>query len=1090
MATTTTITKMLLRRGNDSDRKNTILASGEPGFTLDTKRLWIGDGQTPGGYPALSAAEEFFTYDDGVNPCVLRVNIGAYESMGSNTQSLSQILASTASGPDSQESYFHPTDRDIKTSHDINLVGTSRAGGKAYMTSSSDLHIRAANTSSSQLILGASSGQLQSGTDTPPYIQVENDGQGGAVRIKCKNFQVTSDTTSWADAEHTLFEDPTIDINVQKSIGGQISAPGNTGQSSHSTGIHFAHNNFLSAGNIKIGEGGNAGEDSICLTPPEYKNAWASDINNVRDVPGKSTATGAFQFGDKTYSYDFNGTIYSPNNGNMGFSPTKPIVFKSVRPHQYSGNAHVVLESGLIVYGNDAGNDLNAYRINQSLDTRADATFKSVTIVDENGAPSSIDVSSGGTGSTSFTKNGVITTLGNSDASGPLVSTTLNAGEFLGGSTGGVKKVTLTASTNSGLQINTTASTGNMTIENTFMPSYVDLSNVDDHFQKYKFVSADNGTHNTWQTDRGNGELALRGDANWTTSTLIEQGNKATVIFGHGYLGDWTSFTEAGAHSDPLKRIIGQKAGATGVSSGISIPGRVISSLTVDTRGHVTDAEVTDHDTRYAMLSPTGGVDIANVTPATEPNSVNMSSTYNVNAAGAVTGTHDGHVIQSVTLSAYGTVGDYVKKDLTTMFATIKGVDTKIAAAVNSIPTSDQYLQLSADTGTQNFSSSSSAIINFSNRPLQFQHGTSMKYVLDTTSAGLKVKKISGNGKFSIGDSYATVDADEFSGASNPTVIGGLRLKRHATGATYTELRYTGGTKNIWYSHGGSSEFLSDQIVINTSAVNTFMPVTFTEFEATHTARHGTGRLAHRIRKDNGTEFAYNPSTGRLKAGSYEGDISATTGINDNTQTELNGLQTAINNVSSSITLPTDFVSKANGGTFGGSVSIDGHFGLRDSLGNAVVCTGTLQNGAGNFTIRTGAVGATSGNYTNLLILEKGTGDLDVMGDVVAFSSFSDKNLKKDITTLDGTDSLNKVLQLRGVSFKWKDKSLHDKGQQIGLIAQDVEKVVPEVIDEKTRIDDDDTLYKRVDYDKLVPLLIESIKELSAKVEKLESQLK
>ena len=51
MATTTTITKILFRRGNDADRVKTILASGEPGFALDTGRIFIGDGATPGGLP-------------------------------------------------------------------------------------------------------------------------------------------------------------------------------------------------------------------------------------------------------------------------------------------------------------------------------------------------------------------------------------------------------------------------------------------------------------------------------------------------------------------------------------------------------------------------------------------------------------------------------------------------------------------------------------------------------------------------------------------------------------------------------------------------------------------------------------------------------------------------------------------------------------------------------------------------------------------------------------------------------------------------------------------------------------------------------
>ena len=64
MATTTTITKLLFRRGNDADRIQTILASGEPGFALDTGRVWIGDGATPGGIPVIAAADHHLNYVD------------------------------------------------------------------------------------------------------------------------------------------------------------------------------------------------------------------------------------------------------------------------------------------------------------------------------------------------------------------------------------------------------------------------------------------------------------------------------------------------------------------------------------------------------------------------------------------------------------------------------------------------------------------------------------------------------------------------------------------------------------------------------------------------------------------------------------------------------------------------------------------------------------------------------------------------------------------------------------------------------------------------------------------------------------------
>lgn len=79
----------------------------------------------------------------------------------------------------------------------------------------------------------------------------------------------------------------------------------------------------------------------------------------------------------------------------------------------------------------------------------------------------------------------------------------------------------------------------------------------------------------------------------------------------------------------------------------------------------------------------------------------------------------------------------------------------------------------------------------------------------------------------------------------------------------------------------------------------------------------------------------------------------------------------------------------------------------------------------------------------------------------------SDKRLKKNIKTLN--NSLEKITSLRGVNFEWKDK----EGNQIGLIAQEVEKVFPEFVS----IGPDNNM-KGIDYSSLVAPLIEAVKEL------------
>ena len=110
--------------------------------------------------------------------------------------------------------------------------------------------------------------------------------------------------------------------------------------------------------------------------------------------------------------------------------------------------------------------------------------------------------------------------------------------------------------------------------------------------------------------------------------------------------------------------------------------------------------------------------------------------------------------------------------------------------------------------------------------------------------------------------------------------------------------------------------------------------------------------------------------------------------------------------------------------------------------------------------------------------------------DVVAYYSFSDERLKENITTLDSSACLDTVCGLQAVEYEWKDSSSKYSGPQIGLIAQQVEAVEPRVVKHEQRGLEDETIYKQVEYDKLVPMLIESIKVLKERVEYLESQIK
>ncbi len=86
---------------------------------------------------------------------------------------------------------------------------------------------------------------------------------------------------------------------------------------------------------------------------------------------------------------------------------------------------------------------------------------------------------------------------------------------------------------------------------------------------------------------------------------------------------------------------------------------------------------------------------------------------------------------------------------------------------------------------------------------------------------------------------------------------------------------------------------------------------------------------------------------------------------------------------------------------------------------------------------------------------------------------FSDQSLKTSVESLNG--STEQVLKLQGAKFTWKK----DGREDIGLIAQNVQEVYPQLVHEKEGL-------LTVDYEKLVAPLIESVRELNARIEVLE----
>lgn len=151
--------------------------------------------------------------------------------------------------------------------------------------------------------------------------------------------------------------------------------------------------------------------------------------------------------------------------------------------------------------------------------------------------------------------------------------------------------------------------------------------------------------------------------------------------------------------------------------------------------------------------------------------------------------------------------------------------------------------------------------------------------------------------------------------------------------------------------------------------------------------------------------------------------------------------------------------------------------GITVTAGGITVTAGGANIG-GNFSATgTGSFGSTltvSSNGANITGDVLVTGNLRATQDIVAFHT-SDRQLKNNITPI--TSALEKVNKISGVSFDWnEEKQSTFTGRDIGVVAQEIEEVLPEIV---TMRDDG---FKAVRYEKIIPLLIEAIKELNKKV--------
>ena len=151
---------------------------------------------------------------------------------------------------------------------------------------------------------------------------------------------------------------------------------------------------------------------------------------------------------------------------------------------------------------------------------------------------------------------------------------------------------------------------------------------------------------------------------------------------------------------------------------------------------------------------------------------------------------------------------------------------------------------------------------------------------------------------------------------------------------------------------------------------------------------------------------------------------------------------------------------------------------------------------AGNATITVGGPRTTSlfvqtGSFYNTTTNIGISGSLVVTGDVDgnSFNTTSDKKLKTNLVRIE--NALDKIEKLNGYTFDWLEEYSEDRTRQIGMVADEVYEVQPELISHRNIVlSNKEEKIKLLDYSKVTAILIEAIKELNDKVTKLENKKK
>lgn len=334
-----------------------------------------------------------------------------------------------------------------------------------------------------------------------------------------------------------------------------------------------------------------------------------------------------------------------------------------------------------------------------------------------------------------------------------------------------------------------------------------------------------------------------------------------------------------------------------------------------------------------------------------------------------------------------------------------------------------------------------------------------------TVSAGTGM---SGGGAVSLGGSVTLTNA----GVTSNVAGTGITVSG-ATGAVTITNSDRGSSQNIFknVAVSGQTTVVADSnddtltlaagsnVTITTNATTDTITISSTDTNTTYSA--GTGITLSGTTFSNAGVTSITAGTG-ISVNAGTGGVTITNTIN-NTNQLTNGAG-YITSSATSLSLTGNLTVSSGNSTGGGIILADDGdiVDLNDSY-CAMRFTGGVRIHSGN---RTGGA---------VITLASG-GSITASGDITAYS---DERVKENINTIE--NALEKVKALRGVTYNRKDKE--DKSEKIGVIAQEVQEILPQVVQEQ----EDGML--GVSYGNITAVLIEAIKEQQKQIEVLKAEL-